>query len=213
MLQMPFDRIYWINAKTATARHILMQRYFDKVGLTDRHGNKPERVQANVGKWVPQKVDDSKRKNRLSQSEIGCYASHYIIWKEIAQSEIGTGLILEDDCRFDLPKLEGILANWTAMPDFEFLNFCCYNYRQVPIEKKVIHPATGLVQGYGYWLTHCYGLSKSGATKLVDLMAVQTNGLDHQLAMDAQKHLRTFAFAGNPAFQIKLSSQINHTNP
>jgi hypothetical protein len=44
-------------------------------------------------------------------------------------------------------------------------------------------------------------------------MAVQTNGLDHQLAMDSQKHLRTFAFAGNPAFQIKLSSQINHTNP
>jgi len=48
---------------------------------------------------------------------------------------------------------------------------------------------------------------------LLTLMAVQKQGLDHQLAANAQKELKTFAFASNPAFQIKLSSQINHTNP
>ena len=208
---LPFSVIYWINTKQGIARQMKMRQYLESISLTDANGNKPIRFEGNTGKLVPQWVDDSGRKNRLSQSEIGCYASHYILWREIAKSENETALILEDDCRFDFPKLEAALS--TPLPDFEFLNFCCYSYRNVPIEKKLINHATGLVQGHGFWLTHCYAVSKAGAEKLLTLMAVQKQGLDHQLAAYAQKELKTFAFASNPAFQIKLSSQINHTNP
>lgn len=208
---LPFSVIYWINTKQGIARQMKMRQYLESISLTDANGNKPIRFEGNTGKLVPQWVDDAGRKNRLSQSEIGCYASHYILWREIAKSDVDTALILEDDCRFDFAKLEAALS--APLPDFEFLNFCCYSYRNVPMEKKLVNHATGLVEGHGYWLTHCYAVTKAGAEKLLTLMAVQKQGLDHQLAANAQKELKTFAFASNPAFQIKLSSQINHTNP
>jgi len=208
---LPFSAIYWINTRQGIARQMKMRQYLESISLTDANGNKPIRFEGNTGKLVPQWVDDSGRKNRLSRSEVGCYASHYILWREIAKSDVDTALILEDDCRFDFPKLEAALSK--PLPEFEFLNFCCYSYRNVPVEKKLVNHATGLVQGHGYWLTHCYAVSRAGAEKLLTLMAVQKQGLDHQLAANAQKELKTFAFASNPAFQIKLSSQINHTNP
>lgn len=210
---LPFSVIYWINTKQGIARQMKMRQYLESISLTDANGNKPIRFEGNTGKLVPQWVDDAGRKNRLSQSEIGCYASHYILWREIAKSDVDTALIMEDDCRFDMDKLQKVLTYWPFMPEFEFLNFCCYSFRNVPMEKKLVNHATGLVQGHGYWLTHCYAVSKAGAEKLLTLMAVQKQGLDHQLAANAQKELKTFAFASNPAFQIKLSSQINHTNP
>lgn len=209
----PAQSIYYISLRSAHARRMKMEKYLSEIDLRDANGNKPVLIYGNSGQIITHKVNDSARKTRLSKSEIGCYASHMMTWKEVVTSKANTALILEDDCRFDLNKIGAILRDWNRIPDFDFLNFCCHSYRRVPVEKRLINPTIGLVYGYGYWLTHCYMVSLSGAEKLLNLMAVQRNGLDHQLAEEAQRVIKTYAFANNPAYQVKFSSQINHTNP
>jgi GR25 family glycosyltransferase involved in LPS biosynthesis len=207
----PFDKIFFINLDTGIGRKNVMLKQFEQMDIRDKNGNKPERFAANKGIKVPQKIDATGRKRMISKSEIGCYASHYSLYKLIAESNFETVLILEDDCLFDQGKMESIIENWHLVPDFELLYFYCHNCMKVPLIKKVVSIELNLNEAHGLWLTHCYAVSKSAAIRLVKDLETQKGGLDWHLSQ-LQKDYKTLVFDNQPAIQNKrFSTQIIHT--
>ncbi|XP_052523306.1 inactive glycosyltransferase 25 family member 3 isoform X1 [Tympanuchus pallidicinctus] len=105
----------------------------------------------------------------LTKGEVGCFLSHYNIWKEIVSQGLQRVLVFEDDVRFEvsfparlqrlMEELEGARHDW----DLVYLG-----RKQVNAEDEV--PVEGVrnlvVAGYSYW-TLAYAISLRGAQKLL----------------------------------------------
>lgn len=215
---LPFDRIYCISLKKAVARRRLIDRHLAQIGgLTDRHGNGIEWVEAKDGNNHSHPVDNSlKRKNRLGRisfGEIGCFESHRIVWQKFLSEQTGTCLVLEDDFRIQAVS-DLVFPNWDKMPDWDYVNFGFIT------NPKSIHDTLSrqnhaiwknLWAGAGMWLTHAYAINETAARVFLDYTRVQQGGIDWQLT-GAQKLVKSFGFM-QPSIitQDKLPSQIVHT--
>lgn len=211
----PFDKIFFISLSQTLGRRSAMIQYIKEIDLKDRHGNSPECFLGSNGNSYPQHIDCKGRKTMVSRSEIGCYASHYLLWQKIAESEYESVLILEDDARFKPICLNLFFEwnTWNTLPEWDYINFCCNSYSGLPIEKNLVDEKLKLYSGYGYWLTHAYCIKKETAKILIELMKVQRGGLDWQLSQ-VQKEFKSFAFDGSPIFQKRIgpaSTTIKHT--
>ncbi|XP_064324435.1 inactive glycosyltransferase 25 family member 3 isoform X3 [Phalacrocorax carbo] len=105
----------------------------------------------------------------LTKGEVGCFLSHYNIWKEIVSRGLEQSVVFEDDVRFEaafparlqrlMEELEGAQQEW----DLIYLG-----RKQVNMEDEV--PVEGVqnlvVAGYSYW-TLAYAISRRGAQKLL----------------------------------------------
>uniref|UniRef100_A0A671WLD0 procollagen galactosyltransferase n=1 Tax=Sparus aurata TaxID=8175 RepID=A0A671WLD0_SPAAU len=106
----------------------------------------------------------------LTKGELGCFLSHYNIWKEILDRGLKTSLVIEDDLRFEVffkRRLQTLLQEVTTQKlDWDLI----YIGRK---RMQVDHPETSvpnihnLVEAdYSYW-TLGYMLSLQGAQKLL----------------------------------------------
>ncbi|KAI6075949.1 putative inactive glycosyltransferase 25 family member 3 isoform X1 [Aix galericulata] len=105
----------------------------------------------------------------LTKGEVGCFLSHYSIWKEIVSRGLERSVVFEDDVRFEvsfparlrrlMEELEGAQQDW----DLIYLG-----RKQVNAEDEA--PVEGVrnlvVAGYSYW-TLAYAISHRGAQKLL----------------------------------------------
>nr|XP_047911812.1 inactive glycosyltransferase 25 family member 3 isoform X2 [Anser cygnoides] len=105
----------------------------------------------------------------LTKGEVGCFLSHYSIWKEIVSRGLERSVVFEDDVRFEasfparlrrlMEELEGAQQDW----DLIYLG-----RKQVNAEDEA--PVEGVrnlvVAGYSYW-TLAYAISRRGAQKLL----------------------------------------------
>ncbi|NXD74951.1 GT253 glycosyltransferase, partial [Halcyon senegalensis] len=105
----------------------------------------------------------------LTKGEVGCFLSHYNIWKEIVSRGLERSVVFEDDVRFEaafpsrlrrlMEELEGAQQDW----DLIYLG-----RKQVNAEDEV--PVEGVrnlvVASYSYW-TLAYAISRRGAQKLL----------------------------------------------
>nr|XP_027326948.2 inactive glycosyltransferase 25 family member 3 [Anas platyrhynchos] len=105
----------------------------------------------------------------LTKGEVGCFLSHYSIWKEIVSRGLERSVVFEDDVRFEvsfparlrrlMEELEGAQQDW----DLIYLG-----RKQVNAEDEA--PVEGVrnlvVAGYSYW-TLAYAISQRGAQKLL----------------------------------------------
>ncbi|XP_072739522.1 inactive glycosyltransferase 25 family member 3 isoform X2 [Ciconia boyciana] len=105
----------------------------------------------------------------LTKGEVGCFLSHYNVWKEIMSRGLERSVVFEDDVRFEaafparlqrlMEELEGAQQDW----DLIYLG-----RKQVNVEDEV--PVEGVrnlvVAGYSYW-TLAYAISRRGAQKLL----------------------------------------------
>ncbi|XP_077986658.1 procollagen galactosyltransferase 2-like [Glandiceps talaboti] len=171
-----FDEIYMINLVRREDRRNRMMTIFKELGIEAKH------VPAVDGKKLTQsEIDtlgiqmlpgfaDPYNGRELTKGEIGCFLSHYQIWKEVLEKRYSKVLILEDDIRFHykfkpeliemMRELEGLDLKWDLVyigrkrmnPDKEFY---------VSGSKHLVWPY------YTYW-TLGYILSQKGALKLLD---------------------------------------------
>ncbi|XP_029856746.1 inactive glycosyltransferase 25 family member 3 isoform X3 [Aquila chrysaetos chrysaetos] len=105
----------------------------------------------------------------LTKGEVGCFLSHYNVWKEIVSRGLERSVVFEDDVRFEaafparlhrlMEELEGAQQDW----DLIYLG-----RKQVNVEDEA--PVEGVrnlvVAGYSYW-TLAYVISLRGAQKLL----------------------------------------------
>jgi len=218
---LPFDRIYFISLKNAlgSRRRKLLFDQFEKHGITDKNGNQPEWVVASNGLKIDHHVDHefrkrTMRKGNISQSEIGCFASHRKAWNAFSETEFKDCLILEDDALFaDLL----IFENWSEMPEWEMVNFGFTTNKASIVNtlESAQHPLFhGLFKGSGMWLTHAYCINQRAVNILLDNTEIQKGGLDWQLT-EVQPKLKNFGFSPAKIKQQKLDfsnpTSIRHT--
>ncbi|XP_006834889.1 PREDICTED: probable inactive glycosyltransferase 25 family member 3 [Chrysochloris asiatica] len=105
----------------------------------------------------------------LTKGEVGCFLSHYSIWKEVVARGLAQVVVFEDDVRFQ-SNFKGRLEQLMEEVEAEKLpwDLIYLGRKQVnPEEEDVVEGLPHLVvAGYSYW-TLAYTLSLAGAHKLL----------------------------------------------
>ncbi|NXO66627.1 GT252 galactosyltransferase, partial [Phainopepla nitens] len=106
----------------------------------------------------------------LTRGEIGCFLSHYYIWKEVVSRGLQKTLVIEDDVRFEhqfkrkLMKLMDDIEQ--AQLDWELI-YIGRKRMQVQEPERAVPNVRNLVEAdYSYW-TLGYAISFHGAQKLI----------------------------------------------
>lgn len=192
-MQIPVDKIFFINLDKSHIRLKNLQDHFKRVPLRDKNGCEPIRFPALSGNQATHSIVSKKETIKpglpLTSGEKGCHASHRAIMQMQIENEWDYVMYLEDDVRFKKENLENLINNWDKLPDFDFLNLS-WRYYQSPKEqyiKSIDFPIAGLYEGNGMWLTHCYILSLHGARKCEEHTRIQTHSIDWHYA-----HIQTF---------------------
>ncbi|MGH0157726.1 UNVERIFIED_CONTAM: hypothetical protein FKN15_046046 [Acipenser sinensis] len=106
----------------------------------------------------------------LTKGEVGCFLSHYNIWKEMVDLQLERAVVFEDDVRFQgnfkkrllrlIEEIDLVELDW----DLIYLGRKQVN----PTQEQPVENVRNLVEaGYSYW-TLSYVISLQGATKLLN---------------------------------------------
>jgi len=169
------DNVYLINLERRDDRYSRMKFNLDLIGVdfqlvpaVDGRKINENYLRTNNIKMLPE-FSEPYHGRPLTFGEIGCFMSHYNIWKDIVASEHDTVLVFEDDIRFEpyfVQKFEYLLTELKTIPDKWDLVF---------LGRKILHnseepwleSSSQLVKvDYTYW-TLSYILTKTGAQKLL----------------------------------------------
>lgn len=103
----------------------------------------------------------------LNNMMVGCWQSHYIIWKNMIDNNIEKLLIMEDDCVFKENFVEKFNRTMELIKDkyYEIL-YLGYSGTNVIFDKELHLLDYGCPR-----TTHCYILTLDGAKKLVDKLS------------------------------------------
>ncbi|NXM93613.1 GT252 galactosyltransferase, partial [Sylvia borin] len=106
----------------------------------------------------------------LTRGEIGCFLSHYYIWKEVVSRGLEKTLVIEDDVRFEHQfkrKLMRLMDDVEqAQLDWELI-YIGRKRMQVQEPERAVPNVRNLVEAdYSYW-TLGYAISFHGAQKLI----------------------------------------------
>ena len=217
-MKLPVDAIYYISLKKTPIRKVKMIEHLKAIGLVDKHNNEAECHVANDGNFIKHRVDNSlkikHKRGKISISEIGCCASHREVWQKQIDQGLEYVLVLEDDARFDIDKLNQLSTNWRQLPEFELLHLGWQyyaGYKEQTIEKVEIQALPNLWKGDGMWLTHAYIVSLEGAKIYEERTRVQNNGLDGMTSV-IQSDMLAYGFKPSIASQETVDRKIRSTS-
>jgi hypothetical protein len=206
MMQLPVDKIYYINLRKSVTRNNAAKDHYNKIGLVDKHGNPPQRFEA-LGAGDA----DFPIKGNFSQGEIGCFASHRAIWKDMIKNKYLSVLILEDDARFELyPELDFDTVDLVYMVYFG----CHYHTNKKAIPDLIKQESEFCFQVNNAWHTHAYIIGYPFLQKVLKATSEMRGSIDQHLVA-LQKHYPLHAIIPQVCHQAKPSisnpSTIKHT--
>ena len=170
-------KTFIISLKHETARRQYMENILNTTNITDFSFIDAVYGMTDLHKYnfkvMPDWVDPI-QKRKINVNEIGCFLSHYSIWKQIINNNIDVALILEDDCVFKDDfnlKFTEILQIDTTTYDYFTLgrnkNNDVYNLGpEIVIENDYVIPK------YSY-NAHSYLLTNAGAKILANDLALK----------------------------------------
>ncbi|XP_054860063.1 procollagen galactosyltransferase 2 [Amphiprion ocellaris] len=106
----------------------------------------------------------------LTKGEVGCFLSHYYIWKEMVDVQMDKALVLEDDVRFQANFKRRVLRLMEEVEQVELdWDIIYFGRKQVnPGNEEAVENVRNLVVAdYSYW-TLSYAISLQGAQKLLN---------------------------------------------
>ncbi|KAM3863671.1 procollagen galactosyltransferase 1 [Diretmus argenteus] len=107
----------------------------------------------------------------LTKGELGCFLSHYNIWKEIVERGLHSSLVIEDDLRFEIffkRRLKNVMSEVESEGLDWDLIYIGRKRMQVDHPEKAVPNIHNLVEAdYSYW-TLGYMISLQGAKKLIN---------------------------------------------
>lgn len=107
--------------------------------------------------------------------EIGNFASHFIIWKYLINSDMSEILVFEDDSYISEDFIEKINIYYSMLPeDWDVFSIFVHENQHDRFTEQNNYP---IVKAYQDWSTLCYLVSKNGAQKLYNY--VVKNGMDY----------------------------------
>lgn len=198
-MQIPVDKIFFINLDKSHIRLKLLQHHLKSIRLEDKDGREPIRFPALSGNQATHSFISKKDTERpglpLSSGEKGCHASHRALLQMQIENKWEYVMYLEDDVRFKPDQLKKLITNWHQLPEFDFFNlsYRYYNWPKEQVKESVAFPVKGLIKGNGMWLTHCYILSLNGARKCEELTRIQSHSIDWHYAQ-IQSYINSIGF-------------------
>uniref|UniRef100_A0A671G9A8 Collagen beta(1-O)galactosyltransferase 2 n=1 Tax=Rhinolophus ferrumequinum TaxID=59479 RepID=A0A671G9A8_RHIFE len=174
--KMGFDEIFMINLKRRKDRRDRMLRTLYEQEIEVKIVEAVDGKALNTSQLKALNIEmlpgyrDPYSSRPLTRGEIGCFLSHYSVWKEVIDRELEKTLVIEDDVRFEhefkkkLMKLMDDIDQ--AQLDWELI-YIGRKRMQVKEPEKAVPDVVNLVEAdYSYW-TLGYAISLGGAQKLV----------------------------------------------
>lgn len=174
-LDLGVDHVYVINLPSRRARRELITEATRILGIEVEFFNGS--IDGNQEKYemfnrfnltVMPNYRDPIKNRTMTFGEIGCFLSHYKIWKDMIENNYQDAIIFEDDVRFEVNlvnKWKDILHNEISNQqqyDFVFLGRKkLYTSEDTFVSEHLAKP------GYSWWLVG-YMITKEGAKKLID---------------------------------------------
>lgn len=147
---------------------------------------------------------------QLTQGELGCYASHFAIWQEMAREGIPQCVVLEDDVIVDWAFLSHLCATdlharnipylrlYSKMPTFNRIVSCNFLQHSRSVVELVGHP-------YG---TQAYAITLSGARAFLKACATIRRPIDDQMDRSWEHGIRNLALFPAPVIEEFVPSGI-----
>ncbi|XP_030035142.2 glycosyltransferase 25 family member isoform X2 [Manduca sexta] len=166
------DEIYMINLDRRIERRQLMKLSFKELGMdvklfsaVDGRSLDINNLEKSNIKLLPN-YEDPYHKRPMKAGEVGCFLSHYYIWKEIIFKKLNMTLILEDDVHFTPYFRHRLLQLIDEMRHLDW--DLVYIGRKILEDNKEAYVTEHTTRPlYSYW-TLGYFLSYRGAVKLVN---------------------------------------------
>ncbi|XP_003964794.2 procollagen galactosyltransferase 1 [Takifugu rubripes] len=175
--KMGFDEVFMVNLKRRTDRRERMLRvlYEQKISCkiveaVDGKAMNISEIHA-LGIHMLPGYSDPYHGRPLTKGELGCFLSHYNIWKEIVKRRLRTSLVIEDDLRFEVFFKRRLMDLMTEVEeeglDWDLI-YIGRKRMQVERPEKAVPNIHNLVEAdYSYW-TLGYMISLQGAEKLLN---------------------------------------------
>ncbi|XP_012584375.1 PREDICTED: procollagen galactosyltransferase 2 [Condylura cristata] len=174
--KMGFDEIFMINLKRRKDRRDRMLRSLYEQEIEVKIVEAVDGKALNTSQLKALNIEmlpgyrDPYSSRPLTRGEIGCFLSHYSVWKEVIDRELEKTLVIEDDVRFEhqfKKKLMRLMDDIDrAQLDWELI-YIGRKRMQVTEPEKAVPDVMNLVEAdYSYW-TLGYVISLEGAQKLV----------------------------------------------
>lgn len=174
--KMGFDEVFMINlVRRPDRRERMLRTLYEQelsckvVDAVDGKALNTTDIEAMGIKMLPG-YKDPYHGRPLTKGELGCFLSHYNIWKEIVDRGLQTSLVLEDDLRFEVffkRRLQALLQGVTAHKLHWDLIYIGRKRMQIDHPERSVPNIHNLVEAdYSYW-TLGYMLSLQGARKLL----------------------------------------------
>lgn len=176
------DNIYVINLIRRKERYTQMKKSLEILGLTaqfwpatDGHDLSLEGID-RLGVKVLPGYSDPYQQRPMTLGEIGCFLSHYFVWKDMIARNISTAIVLEDDVRFEKRFREKVSEGLKVLLDNDkgiHLSPSTFDFvylgrkRQSSLEEERVS-SFFVKPRYSYW-TIGYMLTRAGAIKLIDV--------------------------------------------
>ncbi|XP_055752857.1 procollagen galactosyltransferase 1-like [Salvelinus fontinalis] len=171
-----FDEVFMINLKKRTDRRDRMLRtlYEQEIACkviqaVDGKAMNISEINA-LGIHMLPGYSDPYHGRPLTKGELGCFLSHYNIWKEIVERGLKSSLVIEDDLRFEVffkRRLMNLMSEVESQGLDWDLIYIGRKRMQVDRPEKSVPNIHNLVEAdYSYW-TLGYMMSLQGAQKLL----------------------------------------------
>ncbi|XP_012689193.1 procollagen galactosyltransferase 1 [Clupea harengus] len=174
--KLDFDEVFMINLQRRADRRERMLRAMQEqeiackvVAAVDGKAMNMSEIEEMDIHMLPG-YNDPYHGRPLTKGELGCFLSHYNIWKEIVERGLRTSLVIEDDLRFEVffkRRLQNLMAEVESEGLDWDLIYIGRKRMQVDHREKAVPNIHNLVEAdYSYW-TLGYMMSLQGAKKLL----------------------------------------------
>lgn len=165
------DEIFMINLERRAERRALMELSFKELGMEVKTYKAVDGRDLDIndlGKFgitLMPNYADPYHKRPMKTGEVGCFLSHYFIWKQAVERGVAKTLVLEDDIHF-VPYFRHKLL--LLLNDLEHMDWdLVYLGRKILLDADEVSTSNHTVKPlYSYW-TLGYLVSLQGARKLM----------------------------------------------
>jgi glycosyl transferase family 25 len=146
----------------------------------------------------------------LTQGELGCYSSHFTVWREFLESPSEQLIVLEDDVVLDWRYLEFLIGHNLGELGVQYLRL----FAKRPAPFRVVVPQFlefnhDLIQFIGYaWGTQGYLLTRAGAQQFVHHLQVVRRNVDSSMDRAWDHGIANLAIFPFPLFEVMGPSSI-----
>lgn len=150
------------------------------------------------------------RGRELTAGELGCYSSHYAIWKQLLESESEACLVLEDDVIPDWQVLESVLTKTGDFNNIHFLRlYYKYPSRFLVRKKGFLKRSLNLIElldlAYG---TQGYYIDRIAAARFVKHFKRIRRPIDDQIDHYWDHGIPNLSLFPFPLIEITQQSEI-----